>query len=310
MKKPKKILLISLIVILVLWFGSNLGLYLITKHIVIREDRLELFNKVPDTIEIPYKEIEGQKIYFGDIEFELPFNNYESVYTSSGININENETDKYSTSLSMLYEYAEKRISIMIYLWNPDLKTANSYIEFANYTFDDFSVWNTLYNYNSFHKLVAKSIFLPSNNDLGKYPLSIVNTKYLKAFWTINSGKKTSSSNIEFSKNDKFYTIYLFGGDDKVITDDMKNIIASIKPIEDKEKVTKELLSDYKNKESLIDKELALTSLISIEGPTIENLTELKNLLIQKGDKAEFIDSNQEQIDILSNNTKVLFRQD
>ena len=303
MKKPKKILLISLIVILVLWFGSNFGLYLVTKHIVVGEDRLALFNKVPETIEIKYKESDGQKIYFGNIELRIAQRGFDSAKVYPSVYIDEQDVEKYSIYLILMFKYANERKTITIDLNNTDLKLVDSYIEFSNYTINDFSLWNTLHNYNSFYKLAAKAIILPSNNDLETYPLTIVNTKYLKAFWTINSRKKTSSTNIEFSKRGKSYTIFLFGSDQQVITDDMKNILSSIKPIEDNKTITQELLSRYKEEESIFKKQLSLISLISIEGPTIENLTKLKKLLIQKGAREENIEDIQEQIKILKTST-------
>jgi len=150
MKKSNKILLIIFIFILVLWFGSNLGLYLFTKYFVVGEESLELINKVPETIEIDYKEFEGKKIYLGDLEFTLPFNNYESVILSPNIDINQQEVDKYTIFLTLIYKHADRRSTILIHLWKPDLKFADSYIELSNFTFKDFSIWNTVSNYNLF----------------------------------------------------------------------------------------------------------------------------------------------------------------
>ena len=79
----------------------------------------------------------------------------------------------------------------------------------------------------------------------------------------------------------------------------MKNIISSIKPFENKEEVTSELKSKYKNETAIFEKELALISLITIEGPTVEYLSDLKELLIEKSAREENIGDIQEQIDIL-----------
>ncbi len=150
---------------------------------------------------------------------------------------------------------------------------------------------------------------MSNNTDLDQYPLSIVRTKYLKGFWTINSGKKASSTSFELSKNGKSYSFFLFGRDEEVISDDMKNIISSIKPIEDREKILKELSSIYIKQVSIFEKELALISLISIKGPTIENLSELKKLMIKKGEREKYIEDIQEQIDILKSSTNAIINQ-
>jgi len=301
MKKSNKILLIIFILILVLWFGSNLGLYLFTNYFVVGKESIELINKVPETINISYKQTDGQKIYFGDIEFTLAPRGYDSVEIYPSVYIDQQEVEKYSIYLILMFKYANERKTITIYLNNTDLKLADDYIEFSNYSIDDFSLWNTLHNYNSFYKIAAKWIMLPSNADLEKYPLSIVNTQYFKGFWKINSGKNTILSSFDFSTKEKSYTIMLVDSDE-VVSTEMNNIISSIKPIEDSQNVIEILSSNYKKGVSIFEKQLALISLISIEGPTIDNLSELKKLLIQKGARTENIEDIQEQIEILKNN--------
>ncbi len=305
MKIPHKVLLISLIVILVLWFGSNLGLYLFTKYFVVGKESIELINKVPETIDISYKETAGQKIYFGDIEFTLAPRGYDSVEIYPSVYIDQQEVEKYSIYLILMFKYANVRKTITIDLNNTDLKLADDYIELSNYSIDDFSLWNTLHNYNSFYKLAAKWIMLPSNADLEKYPLSIVNTQYFKGFWKINSGKNTILSSFDFSTKGKSYTIMLVDSDE-VVSTEMNNIISSIKPIEDSQNVIEILSSNYKKGVSIFEKQLALISLISIEGPTIDNLSELKKLLIQKGARTENIEDIEKQIDILSINANAV----
>lgn len=305
MKKSNKILLIIFIIILVLWFGSNLGLYLFTKYFVVGKESIELINKVPETIDISYKETDGQKIYFGDIEFTLAPRDYDSVEIYPSVYIDQQEVEKYSIYLILMFKYANERKTITIYLNNTDLKLADDYIEFSNYSIDDFSLWNTLHNYNSFYKIAAKWIMLHSNADLEKYPLSIVNTQYFKGFWKINSGKYTILSSFDFSTKGKSYTIMLVDSDE-VVSTEMNNIISSIKPIEDNQNVIEILSSNYKKGVSIFEKQLALISLISIEGPTIENLTELKKLMIQEGARVDNIDNLQKQIEILKNNVNAV----
>ncbi len=305
MKKSNKILLIIFILILVLWFGSNLGLYLFTNYFVVGKESIELINKVPETINISYKQTDGQKIYFGDIEFTLAPRGYDSVEIYPSVYIDQQEVEKYSIYLILMFKYANERKTITIYLNNTDLKLADDYIEFSNYSIDDFSLWNTLHNYNSFYKIAAKWIMLPSNADLEKYPLSIVNTQYFKGFWKINSGKNTILSSFDFSTKGKSYTIMLVDSDE-VVSTEMNNIISSIKPIEDSQNVIEILSSNYKKGVSIFEKQLALISLISIEGPTIDNLLELKKLMIQEGARVENIDDLQKQIEPLKNNVNAV----
>lgn len=305
MNKPKKILLISIVVIIFLWFGSNLGLYLLTKYIVVGEERLELFNKVPESIEIKYRETDGEKIYFGDIEFTLAPRGYDLVEIYPSVYIDQQEVEKYSIYLILSFKYANERKRIIIDLNNTDQELVDDYIEFLNYTLNDLSLWNTLHNYNSFYKLAAKWILLPRNNDLEKYPLYIVNSQYFKGFWKISSGENTILSSFDFSTKGKSYTIMLVDSDE-VVSTEMNNIISSIKPIEDSQNVIEILSSNYKKEESIFEKQLSLISLISIEGPTIENLTELKKLLVQKDARTEKIEDLQKQIEILSSNTNAV----
>ena len=146
---------------------------------------------------------------------------------------------------------------------------------------------------------------LPSNADLEKYPLSIVNTQYFKGFWKINSGNNTILSSFDFSTKGKSYTIMLVDSDE-VVSTEMNNIISSIKPIEDSQNVIEILSSNHKKGVSIFGKQLALISLISIEGPTIDNLLELKKLMIQEGARVDNIDNLQKQIEILKNNVNAV----
>ena len=306
MKKSNKILLIIFILILVLWFGSNLGLYLFTKYFVVGKESIELINKVPETINISYKETDGQKIPFGDLEFILPLKDYSTIKMFPGVYIVKQEVEKHLISFSLIYEYEKKKNTVMFFSKKPDSKLADSMIEHSNYTMNDFNFWNPIHNYNSFNKLASKWIMLPSNSDLQKYPLSIVNTQYFKGFLSNSIGKTWYRSSFDFSYNEKSYIFMLFGNNEQVITDDMQKIISSINPIEDVENITQELLYNYKNEKSIFEKQLALISLISIEGPTIENLTELKKLMIQEGARVDNIDNLQKQIEILKNNVNAV----
>lgn len=93
---------------------------------------------------------------------------------------------------------------------------------------------------------------------------------------------------------------------DEVVSTEMNNIISSIKPIEDSQNVIEILSSNYKKGVSIFGKQLALISLISIEGPTIDNLLELKKLMIQEGARVENIDDLQKQIELLKNNVNAV----
>jgi len=282
-----------------------LGLYLFTKHFLIGEERLELFNKTPEIIDISYKEVEGRKIQFGDFELILPFKDFTSIEISPDAYIYENQDEDYFVTLTLYYKYGDDRKTFMIHLWKPDQKWAERYIKSSNYTFDKFNSLNTLQNINSLDLLVSKWMFLPSDNDIRKQP-KIVNNQSLKGFWSTSFDNKWNFSSFDFSNNRKSYSMMLVDSDDQDVLDYMQNIISSIKPIEDNNKVIQELSSKYKEQESIFEKELALISLISIEGPTIENLTELKKLLIQKGARVENIDELQKQIDILSSNANAI----
>ncbi len=299
MKKPKKILLISLIAMLVLWFGGNLGLYLFAKHFLIGEDRLELFNKVPETIEIKYKGTGRQTIYFGDVEFSLPLNDYSTLEIFPDVYIDNNSGNEYIVSMILSYKFYDNSKTLIIHMWNPDQKLAEGYIKSSHYTFDHFSLWNIPQNIQSIKLIILKWITLPSNSNVKRYPLSIVNTEYFKGFLKTSSENKTILSSFDFSIRDKSYSIMLPGNNRTLVIDTMKDIISSIKPIEDIEKVAGELTSNYKNEAVMFEKELALISLISIEGPNLDNLSELKKLLIQKGEREKYIEDVQEQIDIL-----------
>jgi hypothetical protein len=281
-----------------------LGLYLFTKHFLIGEERLELFNKTPEIIDISYKEVEGRKIQFGDFELILPFKDFTSIEISPDAYIYENQDEDYFVTLTLYYKYGDDRKTFMIHLWKPDQKWAERYIKSSNYTFDKFNSLNTLQNINSLDLLVSKWMFLPSDNDIRKQP-KIVNNQSLKGFWSTSFDNKWNFSSFDFSTKGKSYTIMLVDSDE-VVSTEMNNIISSIKPIEDSQNVIEILSSNYKKGVSIFEKQLALISLISIEGPTIDNLSELKKLLIQKGARTENIEDIEKQIDILSINANAV----
>jgi len=226
MKKSNKILLIIFILILVLWFGSNLGLYLFTKYFVVGKESIELINKVPDTIEITYKDFDGQKIYFGDIKFTLPIEHHKSIKVTQLINIDRKNINKYSLTLLMFISYENKRKSITISNGVFDSNYLDRRIELSNSTLLNYSTWNIIENIGLYKKLVLKSIVLINKLNSENYQTYIVSGQSYKGFWR---SFQLSSDLSRFIVNvkDSSYSLDLIYQNAE-FSDDMKNIISSI----------------------------------------------------------------------------------
>ena len=321
-----RIIFISIFIFLVVvWFGGNLGLYLYLKHKIITPERVGAINQIPQTLILKESNLDSDSICFSNLKFKFPFYkddislvrhlifvnpkyNYQSIWI--GTLLGKDSEIKYITldcSNTPKLELKERDESLTEWFWSllPGDYEGKSLTEATrialNTTFSDYSLWNLSDNLKMVIPFALKSMMY-FNHDLIYYD---IRTPRIAGFLfelkrTLNGQKRVTYS-FTVSEKENNYSIFYSDSDDE---DDgaiefMKNIIASIEFI-DKDECYKKMEAEYKDKEnSNYPEELLLLSLISIKGPTVENLTELKKLMEEKNYSKDDIDRLDEQIKIL-----------
>jgi len=327
-RKLKIIFTIIVIFLVVLWFGGNLGLYLYLKHKIITPERVEAINQLPQTLILKESNLDSDSICFSDIKLKFPFYkddisritpliyskpdiNYQSISIGTAV-----KKDDPTGVIHLSYhntpevDLKEEDKSIPQWFWSllPGDYKEKSLTEATrialNTTFSDYSFWNLNNNLKMVIPLILKLLMYSPNNSIHFDIKTPHIDGILQEVKRTLKGKKRAFYSFNFyDKEDNYSIIYSDSDDeDDGAMDLVKNIIASIEFI-DKEECYEEMEAEYRNKaESKYPEELLLLSMISIKGPTVENLTELKQLLEEKSYKKDDIDRIDEQIKILKEN--------
>ncbi|MDA2920777.1 hypothetical protein MYX76_15025 [Desulfobacterota bacterium AH_259_B03_O07] len=324
-RKLKIIFTIIIIFLVVLWFGGNLGLYLYLKYKIITPERVEVFNQVPKRLILKESNLDSNSICFSNLKFKFPFYkddislikhlifvnptyNYQSIWIGTSLR-KDGESKYISLNCSNIpkVDWIEQDRSLTEWFWSLlpgdyKEKSLTEVYRIALYTtINDYSLWNLNNNLKMVIPFALKSMKY-FNDDLTYYDTSTSNIDglLLEIKQTVN-GRERSYYNFEISENENNYSIFYSTSDeeDEDAIEFIKNIIATIEFI-DKEECYKKMEAEYKDKEnSNYPEELLLLSLISIKGPTVENLTELKKLMEEKNYSKDDIDRLDEQIKIL-----------
>lgn len=151
--------------------------------------------------------------------------------------------------------------------------------------------------------MVLKAIAVPAFEDSKVYEAE---TPYLKGFLRKGRSRKNGSvaTHFEFEAKGKSYTLLVLTTDENDATKVM-NMISTIQPVVDIQKGYEEINAQYGHRDKTrYPDELLLLSLISLKGPTVENLNELLRLEESGQDNEFSIDSIKQEITFLSNPLK------
>jgi hypothetical protein len=306
----KKISIIIGIVLIVLWFGGNLGFYIYLKSIFDNEHEKAL-NRLPEKLKLSEAKFNSENIYFADFKLKFPFYKKDIDYISpffmedklDGISIKMiRKEDKgifinfYTFPKVQIKESAISKIKYWILVGDNSFPNLHS-IHYAR--LKDYSWWNLLHNIRLHTSLIMKAIFLNPYENYNVYDLE---TPYLRGFLIEHkSVYKSRIIDFSFIFKDKQHAISFVGSNEDIL-DNVRNIITTVQPIDDVGESYKEMEARYKGKvKSKYPKELLLISMISLEGTTIDNLEELIKIMKAKNYKQFYVDVVKEQIQYLKN---------
>lgn len=302
----KKVSIIIGIILIVLWFGGNLGMYLYCKYFLSPKSGVNL-NFVPEKLKVKEADLDAEELYLMGFKLKFPFykDDIRSVYPSfmghTLWNVAIFLKNKAVITFSEYFEITEEikkeladrvkdveeiKESLTDKIFNIFEKTVSSdctmfeCIRAAEYArLKDFSWWNLLHNIRLTSFLTLKSLY-SHEFKIKSYDME---TPHLKGILKhIEMSNKARATVIDWDWDNKSYSFEILAFDEKISTK-AENIISTIQKEGDIEKSYKTMESLYKNKEKTkYPKELVLLSMISLKGATSETLKELLNTMKNK----------------------------
>jgi len=331
MSKLKKISIITLVVLLALWFGGNLGFYLYLKYKVIGSENIKLINNIPEKIELKESDLEADYICFSDIRLRFPFYKEGTLRIGNVLNytpeqniflsiISSVESDiyygTYTLKIDNFHKHKYEHPSIAKKSVSQELKEILFYGDYSsrplneflfamhNSSLSDYSWWNLFKNFKLYELLHEKFMYYFDPPFKFKYYRIQTPeiTGILSELKRVIRDIKRASYFFDFAVNDKSYSFSFFMRDEyddgiELVNDIISSIEINVNPDE----CYKEMKKQYENNdESNYPKDLLLLSMISIEEPTIENIQMLKQSMEESERYSDnYINKYQEIIDIL-----------
>lgn len=303
----KKVSIIIGIILIVLWFGGNLGMYLYCKYFLSPRSGVNL-NSVPEKLKVKEADIDAETLYLMGFKLKFPFykDDIKSVYPSflghefwnvaiflknktmivfsEHFEITEEIKKELADRVKDVEEIKESLTDKIFNIFEKTLPsdcTLFECIRAAEYArLKDFSWWNLLHNMRLTVLLTLKSL-PPPEFKRKSYDLE---TPHLKGILrNIEMSNKAKVTVIDWDWDNKSYSFEIVAASDGKISTKAENIISTIQKESDIEKSYKAMESLYKNKEKTkYPKELVLLSIISLKGATPETLKELLNTMKNK----------------------------
>ena len=276
--KLKKILIITGVVLIVLWFGANGAMYLYIVKTFINPDNEKYMNSTPESMVLDVPPAEGVPIELMGIQMNLPLMNdkIEEVWVSFWdheiwmVSIHYSNEDipfeiSFEREIRVFEGSSVDRICSFNYSSGYEVQRS-----VQNASLDDFSLWNIPCNYWLSQLLILKAISSPMH-----YKAFELKTPYLQGFMLDGSGKdsRTFSTKASFLLEGNSIDISFSGVGNKNNEALAKAVIASMRPAEGELPILGEQLSE----------ELALVLQMDKEGITVERLERLRNIMEEKG---------------------------
>ena len=307
-KTIKKVSIIIGIAIIVLWFGGNLGFYIYHKSIFDDETEKAL-NKTPEKLTLSEAKVDAENISIMGFNLKFPF--YKEDIISVIPLFWEEELD---TIVIFLRNRKKDQNFIVEFKTAPYIpeaplfKKIKSWIVYGAGTSEiyysrltDYSWWNIRHNIRLSTLLHFKLAALPKYTN---YQIFDLKTPYLNGFLKegkseYREGKFSQMVDFQFILKNKQHFIRFLSNDDETVNK-ARDIMTTVRPIDNIEESYKEMEVLYRSKErSRYPKELLLLSMISLKGATVDNLEELLKILEAKNYKQSHL--IEEQIEYLKN---------
>lgn len=277
-------------ILVVLWFGANMWMYVSTKT-SFSPEFLEQINNVPRELTISDSNIQVKNFYFWGFTLKFPF--YKSDLEKSFWSF----PDPYHRLKELSILLNNKKGFISFDKMSSDASSFGFRQIFYDSKLADFSWWDIQKNVFLLSDLWLKSTLI------GVYGSSAFNvqTPYLKGFLTCEHDIKRNNYFIEFefAVNNETYS---FSGrvPDKKTADKFMSMLGTIQPITNKDKAIAETKALLVHKDqSPYPEDLLLCSLMSLRGPDVQSMKELKRLA-EEGHDTSDANSIDEEIKFLS----------
>lgn len=292
--RVKKYLFIIGIVIVVLWFASNLAWYLYLKKNLSKN-----IDCVPQKIRLMESKIQAEQIYFNNIAFKLPLDREDIEKVIPHFYADQLE------AISIILNKSEQIESITFgvlpdnflvppdnFLGTPSESFFTSRQKSNYFRLKDYSWWNLRFNMKLGYALILKNLRLYSSYDSLK--IYDVETPSLRLFCyegTANNAQIYSECTFEYNK-DITYNFKIIGHNIDFLNQVRGEIMASLQLISDSDRgrVVLQANESFINKlKSKYPEELLLLSLISVEGSRAKYIEELIKIMEKKHYEKKYI---------------------
>lgn len=290
----KKSLFIIGIVIVVLWFASNLALYL-----YIKKQSNKNIDCVPQKIRLMESKIQAEPIYFRNIALKLPF---ERAYIEKIIpRFYAEQLDGISIILNKDAQIASVTFGVLPdnfmvppnnFLGTPSESFFTSKQKSNYFRLKDYSWWNVRSNIKLGYALAIKNLALPDYDNLKIHDVETPSLRLFCYEGTANNAQIYSECNFEYNKVIT-YNFIIIGHNIDFLNQVRGEIMASLQLISDsdRERVILQANESFINKlKSKYPEELLLISLISVEGPREKYIEELIKIMEKKHYEKKYID--------------------
>lgn len=317
-KRLKKIAVIISIVLVVLWFLSNLGIYLFFKTTFDAAHKKGIdYNSVPEKLRLASEDNAVELLPLMGVSLQLPIDKDEigkitpmfSDNRLDRITIRVTNKDKlplifmsyFSDDLrsgaGSLVEKAKAFFSVLRYIFTDSVLASINYASLVKYDsftdlehtslyarLEDLSWWNLIHNLRLSLLLRTKSMIHDDYGSIsGSYRIYDLETPYMKGLLVeVQNKPRGSLIDFVFALDGQKHSLTFFSVRDS-FKDEVRKTVASVQPVRDVQKIYQEMEKAYRNKESSrYPEELLLMSMISLKTPTVSDLKELLAVMERK----------------------------
>jgi hypothetical protein len=299
------------IILILLWFGGNLGLYIYIQRTFSPEIE-KTSQYTAEKLKLPESPIDSESLSFYRYTVKFPFYKRYIIRIIPVFGHGENSDERFLISMNREYisiwklapvKSVDKPFWKKIFLQDLSRFEIIRIMYFSN--INNYSWWNLIHNLKLLNGLrLVKSMNLKTAIHK-PYKDYDVETPYLKGFLQEqNTADDQWKFSFTFELEDEIYSITYSGLGEKRLNK-FKDIISTIQPIRDVNNSYKEMEGLYKAKgKTRYPEELILMSMISLQGATTERLTELLNVMEGKNYDTGITHGIKKEIEYLEGKTK------
>lgn len=278
-------------IIFMLWFSGNFFIYMVIKTFITPDLQAQI-DYVPEKIRMPASKIEAETLYLNDFKLSFPFYAYDIKYAFPLF------VDHRMSDISIFLSDEIGKITFSTIddkmLGKTPMPTFRLILSSQYARVRDFSWWNLPDNQALATKLILKAIAMPAFANSKVYD---VETPHLHGY--LRTGQLRNKYNVvelTYELNGKTNSVTILTPDKKP-SDQFTDMLSTIQPSINAEAAYQEMDARYKGiHETKYPKDLLLLSLISIKGPSYDNLKALLKIVTNIHDKRVSVDAIEQEI--------------